>query len=500
MKTSFRASRSYLLFGAYLIVIGLIYTFTLRHGHDWDGDYALYIAHAKNIVSGHPYGETGYIPNTNNPNLSPTVYPPIFPILLAPTYKIFGLDLRAMKITVILIMLCMLSMGYLYVKRLLRDPITTYLCMVAIALSPWLWGIRDLVAPEVPFMLFLFLSLLLAEAAIIPGRSESIRKRVFLGCAAGISTYLAYGTRVVGGLLIPAFLLFDLQRHRKISTPSIAIVITFTILAIIQNQFIHSVGAYTEIIRMYSWDVFHRNVLGYARTVVAYWRSSTLGLTGAHYIFYATAPLFLLGWLTSFTKRQSIYGIFFAMYTALLIALPIYGAQRYLLPIMPFYILDIFIGSKVLGDWIGDKKGRFLPIFVAGTILIAYAMWYKDQHLGAIKDGPYSPASLELFSFVKEHTKPNSIFIFRKPRILALYTERRASPPPLPNLEDTLWGHINKIGATYIIVKYAGVTFDRVDTFPVWIDENSARLKLLFENKMFRLYKIKPTSYSSGSR
>jgi len=70
---------------------------TLRKGHNWDGDYALYIMHAENIVAGRPYGATGYIFNPQN-WIHPAAYPPGLPLLLAPVYRLAGLDLQRMKL------------------------------------------------------------------------------------------------------------------------------------------------------------------------------------------------------------------------------------------------------------------------------------------------------------------------------------------------------------------------------------------------------------------
>ncbi len=44
---------------------------TIRAGHDWGDAFSLYIQHAKNIVEGRPYADTGYLYNPSLPVLSP---------------------------------------------------------------------------------------------------------------------------------------------------------------------------------------------------------------------------------------------------------------------------------------------------------------------------------------------------------------------------------------------------------------------------------------------
>src|SRR5438093_11141663 len=72
-----------------VLAIGNFYLATIREGHDWGDDFSLYIRHAQNIARGAPYAETGYIYNAQNPGIGPRIYPPGFPVLLAPVVGIY---------------------------------------------------------------------------------------------------------------------------------------------------------------------------------------------------------------------------------------------------------------------------------------------------------------------------------------------------------------------------------------------------------------------------
>ena len=78
-----------------ILAIGLFYLSTIRDGHDWDGDHSMYIQHARNIVEGSDYRESGYIFNPSCPSWGPESYPPVFPLLLSPLYRLYGLNLKA---------------------------------------------------------------------------------------------------------------------------------------------------------------------------------------------------------------------------------------------------------------------------------------------------------------------------------------------------------------------------------------------------------------------
>ena len=94
-------SRRYLYLTWFVIVAMVIfYSVTIREGHNWNGDFAQFVHHAKNISEGNSYQEIHYIINPYN-WLSPINYSPVFPALLAPIYFLFGLNLTAMKLMMI---------------------------------------------------------------------------------------------------------------------------------------------------------------------------------------------------------------------------------------------------------------------------------------------------------------------------------------------------------------------------------------------------------------
>ena len=72
-----------------LLLIAVWYALTLREGHAWGGDNAMYLLHARNLLSGMPYTDTGYLYNPASGRF-PVSYPPVFPLLLAPLVALFG--------------------------------------------------------------------------------------------------------------------------------------------------------------------------------------------------------------------------------------------------------------------------------------------------------------------------------------------------------------------------------------------------------------------------
>lgn len=91
-----------------ILIIGTFYVLTIRDGHDWGDDFSMYVHHAKNVTEGIQYDRVRYIPNPAFPSYSPSACPPVFPLLLAPVYFCFGLNLTAMKIEIVVLFMAFL--------------------------------------------------------------------------------------------------------------------------------------------------------------------------------------------------------------------------------------------------------------------------------------------------------------------------------------------------------------------------------------------------------
>src|SRR2546422_6821939 len=107
---------------ALILATVVFYIATMRDWHLWGDDFAMYIHHAKNLASGNAYGDTGYIYNPHYPDIGPRSYPPLFPLLLVPVYKIMGLDLASMKALNIFLFLVFLLLFYQLIRADLPLP------------------------------------------------------------------------------------------------------------------------------------------------------------------------------------------------------------------------------------------------------------------------------------------------------------------------------------------------------------------------------------------
>ncbi len=218
-----RSSR-HTLFALLLVLgIGVFHVATIRDGHVWGDDQAMYIAHARNIVEGRPYADTGYIRSPSS--ITPLAYPPVFPLLLALPYHWYGLELTPMKVVCIGFFCLALFLFYAAARE--RSGEAAAQGAVAItAACPYFWDFKDAVVSEFPFLAFAYGALLVTLRVEL--RRCAAARMLGAGVFAGVLSALAYGTRSVGLVLIPAIVLSDWLHAGRLTCFAWATVGTFT--------------------------------------------------------------------------------------------------------------------------------------------------------------------------------------------------------------------------------------------------------------------------------
>ena len=125
---------------------------------------------------------------------------------------------------------------------------------------------------------------------------------------------------------------------------------------------------------------------------------------------------------------------------------------------IPFFVYYALAGARALDESLQRRWGRrhVATLAFLTVTLLTYVARYSTLPLGPIDSGVERPEGIELFSFVRQKTAPQDIILFSKPRVLALYTGRRASAPYYPSDPCALWTYLRQIGATYVVTGPTG--------------------------------------------
>ena len=354
-----------------ITVFAVIAFVDLDHGHDWGGDFSLYISHAINLATGQPYAETNYLPNPLY-LLSQTTYPPGTPFILAPVYAIFGLNLVAMKTTLLLIFCATMLLVFFFYREYVGH-VEAGLITAAMLLNPYAWQHKNQVLSEFVFMFFLFLSLLILERR---EKVDALRGRLVLAVCAGMVTYFAFATRDVGIVLVPAVLLYDLLRHHKIKLDTVAFVGVFVAAVALQslllgftpdeafgdaktgyNSILYGWGNVVEKLRFYVFSL--RNLfpvldIPYAKIIFApiialLCVSVLLGVFREWTRFLPrNSSLGAAGVLAGLARGIRLQDIVAVGYFMALILQPFSGGTRYMLPLAPIIVFLHYCWRSIL--------------------------------------------------------------------------------------------------------------------------------------------------------
>jgi Dolichyl-phosphate-mannose-protein mannosyltransferase len=478
---------------ALILTTGAFYIATMREGHIWGDDFAMYIHHAKNLVYGNAYADTGYIYNPHYPDIGPTAYPPLFPLLLAPVYRIMGLDLGAMKALNVLLFLAFLFSLYLLFRAELPF-IYVLAILIMLAFNPYMWALKDQINSD---CLFLLLMIVTFHAVSRYSEHPTLKSTV----AVAVCIALSFACRTIGFLFLPCVLLFDVIRFKKL-VPATFRTAAWT-LVLMAPQIIWfsrngSNSSYTDQlqniplsatltnVRMYLWLTYKELWWNGYSPLPALLLCSALGLLG------------LLGYGHRLRSRCTVVEIFVPAYAFVVVIVWSRDQDsRLLVPLLPFWLFYVAVGLQDLGKHRGRTLERAMASALLLLVLGSYVGVYSKTDYGPFAQGLGDSRFTELTEYIKTATAKESIFLFAKPRLLALVTDRRASGYQDPRKEDELWSYCSEIGVNYIIVSD---TFDRdrhiLDPF---VAAYRDRLEEIYHNTEFHLYKVNGAGGHRGS-
>jgi hypothetical protein len=437
-----------LFVAAIVFLVAISYVATLSPGHVFvNDDFAAYIMHAKNLVEGRPYSDIRYVPNPDAMWLSPANgYPPVYPMVLAPVYRVFGFDLRAFKAATVL---CFIGFLAVYAKMAVDEigGVGSAILLALVSFNPVLWEQREFILSEFPYLSFSFGALLAIKSAY----SRLERDRFEIGSVLLVSAllYCAYGTRTIGIALVFAFIAADLAKFRRPSRFLLCVLALTGVLIGAQTLLLTSPTGYVSAFH-FSLHTVLANFVYYGKTLSYVWANGFS--KGAQIVFallFTTAAVW--GFLRSLWRERGAKDFYLLAYIAVLLAWNSEIGLRGLLPILPLYF---FYGLR---EWVRFFDAVRLPVrVIAIGVLVGFA---AVSYAGEIRSEVSAPAQPNvadedagrMMAFVREHTSPEDVLVFPKPRTLALFTDRRVAAISPEQTETQSLAFLQSIHATVVI-------------------------------------------------
>lgn len=495
------SSRRHLLGWLVLAAATLFYLATLRPGHR-AGDFAMYVQHTANMAEGRAYAETGYFQNPASTSVGTTSYPPGLPVLLLPIYAAAGFDLVAMKALMSVLFVLALVIFWL----MTRDNLTAAFAaamLFDVAFSPYLWGFKDNVESDFPFLLPLFLALWLMQ------RSSKRGSGVFGFVGLGAVMYAAVAIRSIGLVLPITLLLYDLvEGRRKFPSPRFWIATsTLVVMMMVQAMVLPlESGSYSSAFlqQVGSPGQFVQSMITNAKFYILACAGRLL-LSNGHGTLWADVLLaicivpFLAGLVARIRSRIGVLEVFFVVYAGILLVWP-FRQPNYLIPLIPLLSYYIFVGLESLAKRFIPRSPGLAAAVALGVLVLTYGLRYQTLDFRHVPHDVMSEASIAFYEHVKTSTPEHAVILSRVPREVAFFTGRRSTPPNLPGdnrdtfsaeEESALRNYIREAGVDFVAAGPRGPQFHR-EVIPLWdlTDARPGVFARVFENDEWRLYRV----------
>jgi hypothetical protein len=494
-KTLPRSIGDIWLFGITLVVITIFYVLTLRAGHYWVGDDLQYIQHAINLVEGKPYINPLYISNAVA-SVGPMAYPPIFPLILSVIYVVFGLNFIAIKVALISFFISALSILKASLKQY-ASTITIIFIILYLGFNPEFWDFKDRILSEFPFVCFSLLALFLMQIS-------DLKQSYAYAALLGVTMYLSYGIREIALILPLVLITYELWHYRKVTIYSILAMIIFVLLVIVQKLSLGLVPIPVELNQQLdllvdsgsaspttfsyvnlSFENIFKQGVKYFWSLYHILQIRFLPYSGYFYLIVNICVL--TGYLKALFQKIRFIEIYFVGYLCALLLFAGYDGFRYLMPILPFYIMYLFTGFLKLASLCNHT----LKLSLVGLLLIMYIniAGFLEKESNFVSQPTYDVKLDELFSFISEHTQATDVIVAMQPRVIAFFTQRQASTYPGHKPEEFM-KYLRAIQAKYLVTSPSLQKPQNTKEVDWVLTHHDSELFLVFDNETFKVFNI----------
>ena len=499
----------------FALLVAAIYGLNLHAGQDWSGDFSQYIHHAKNLVEGKNYLDTGFIVSSLAIFVGPYAYPPVFPLLLTPVYWLYGLDLEAMKpVGIACLCVALLVMPRLFAYQLNRWQ--QFTIIVLVAANPFFWEYRNYILSDYCFIVMAYLALYLM-LQLFNSRDKqqgtASARTLLLSGLIGFVSYLTYGSREIGIIMPLCVIAYEIVSTRKITWISIVSTATFGIFFYLQHRLLDGdltpVDIQQNLARIIEKDAIpsadsHLDFISIdpqailARIQGYRWAlQEFLPFNGNQSIEILDSLLFnlatlmaLCGYIMALFKKITVLEIFFAGYVAVLLLFGAPPTARYLMPLFPLTLYYVLVAYQYLLPSNPYRIKTLFAVVLLGAIAISYGYAFATQPYDKLTKGVSHPDAVAMFDFVRNHTAADDTMVFLKPRTLSLFTGRtsvgyRRTAAPTPEQTDEFFDAVK--GDYYIDISLDIWIYPLINSAPP-----SASFHEVFRNPHFAIYHYQP--------
>ena len=448
-------------------------------------DYAQYLLHARALIEGRPYGDTGYIWTAHAPFVSPRLMPPGEPLLLAAVFLVTGFSLVAAKcVTLATLLVFAFVAGRAVQAHDGREAGLAVTLLIGLAEPIMLFSTTA--NSDLTYCASLWLLILLVDA---PGRWSWGRIT-----ALGALGLYSMAVRTVGIVLVPAVLLVAISRRRELgwrgfAPPALWSAVGVATVAVMPA----GTGLLHAVLRLF--QLGNLRVLGNLRTYrISAFETLLHPFPNAftndawHAASAALVVMGLVPWIRPAASRLALsFGV---TYVAALAVLPL-AQGRYLWPVAPLILLGLWRGLTITARFL-ERQWPTLPRWAPAAIVVLLASAGVIRLATAPPPGRLAqvPDVRALFDVVRaEAARAPMRVTFFKPRVLTLETGVPAMSPFAAEPSVVL-SELRQRCITHVVIGNLGTGRAAVVAFNRAVVRRAELFTRVYTNPSFRLYRF----------
>ena len=495
-------------------IAGVLLCTTLTRGHDWGDDFSAYIMQARSLVEGNPreFCEANrFTIQHSSWGIGPVAYPWGYPVLLAPLYAAFGVNMIALKLVGALSFLIFLPLLFIGFRKY-HSPFWL-LCLVCLfSLNPTLLAFSDHILSDMPFLLCSTFTVLLTGTLIVERRRliSPVCDRILLGASMAVSFFIrTNGLLLLITLGITQFIVLAQRRWRAgISNADgstlfnsfiprdraaaqgyflafLPYAIFLSSTALWSAVFPEGGSSHMNDLRQISVHSIVKNLRYYIILPADFFD----GAPFCHLLYAASVPCVIVGVIRRY--RSDYHIITYLILTFLLLILwPSIQGLRFLFPALPFYMSFMMTGVEAFQtgttaagiSWrrVASVLTVFLVLSFFGIRSIGNA-YSNITHHRETSCGPFIATSKSMFSFIRQDTEPGSTVVFFKPRVMRMMTGRTS-------FMTTKTADLSSVD--YLCLYLGQDAYNQVSPDAISDYSRQGSAQLIFENIHFRVYRL----------
>lgn len=427
------------------IIISLIPLLVISEYNNWGGDFALYVDQSIGFLQGDLTGiYQKQLLLSSYQKLGPYLYPMGTSVIISPVLFFFGVNFYYLKLYGLIYWIGSLFFLYKYLKFLFPENENVYKVVLFISLSYPFVSILNTVLADIYF--FFFFNLIVYSFLLLKTRTSFIRGLLF-----GIMLFILYSIKTVGIIVVTLYALFSLSqtvKYRKFiySLP----LFVFGLFYFCYNtlfQFDFSSNQLDFVYNNLSIGSVLKNFYYYSYIFAEYVSGGLFYVLDDINILNVITYLIILVFciilainykktLLTIKRGRLIYFVLI-VFLSFFIMLPMTNGPRYLFPVFPILFFLIFN--------IIPRRSVNLLIFIQAVSLFSYAFIENNKRLDIINHNYSNSLEMkQVYEFINK-TIPNDTVIFKKPRVLNLFSNVVSIPETKDAINDF----------NYIIVNYS---------------------------------------------